>query len=101
DWIIFATKGGFLPFDGTPPNDPRTYFVRNFIESGMATAEEIGGGYHCLTPKYLLSQLDASVENRWRQHIDIYYVHNPESQLGKITRTEFDERLVKAFEALE
>ena len=101
DEIIVATKGGFLPFDGTPPNDPRTYFVRNFIESGMATAEEIVGGYHCMTPKYLLSQLDSSLENLGLQCIDIYYVHNPESQLGKITRTEFDERLVKAFEALE
>ncbi len=34
--------------------------------------------------------------------IDIYYVHNPESQLSaKVEREEFNGRLLKAFEALE
>jgi len=56
---------------------------------------------HCMTPRYLLNQLDCSLRNLDLECVDIYYVHNPESQLGKITREEFDERLVKAFEALE
>ena len=54
-----------------------------------------------MTPRYLLNQLDCSLRNLDLECVDIYYVHNPESQLGKITREEFDERLVKAFEALE
>ncbi|TAK09584.1 aldo/keto reductase, partial [bacterium] len=33
--------------------------------------------------------------------IDIYYVHNPETQLAEASRSEFNERLLKAFEALE
>jgi aryl-alcohol dehydrogenase-like predicted oxidoreductase len=101
DEIIVATKGGFLPFDGTPPNDPRTYFVKNFIESGVAAAADIVGGYHCMTPRYLSNQLDASLRNLDLECVDIYYVHNPESQLGKVSAADFDERLVKAFEALE
>ena len=101
DEVIVATKGGFLPFDGTPPKDPRAYFVKTFIESGLATAEEVVGGYHCMTPRYLLNQLDSSLRNLGLECVDIYYVHNPESQLGKLSRAEFDERLVKAFEALE
>ncbi|MGH7853745.1 MAG: aldo/keto reductase, partial [Candidatus Binatia bacterium] len=99
--VIVATKGGFLPFDGTPPKDPRSYFEQTFVGTGLATAAEIVGGYHCMTPRYLTNQLDCSLRNLDVECIDIYYVHNPESQLGKVTREEFDSRLRQAFEALE
>jgi aryl-alcohol dehydrogenase-like predicted oxidoreductase len=99
--VVIATKGGFLPFDGAPPKDPRTYFEQSFVASGVATAAEIVGGYHCMTPRYLTHQLDCSLRNLDLECIDIYYVHNPESQLGKISREEFDSRLQRAFEALE
>ena len=99
--IIVATKGGFLPFDGEPPKDARSYFEQNFVGTGLATAAEIVGGYHCMTPRYLTHQLESSLRNLDLECIDIYYVHNPESQLGKITRDTFDDRLCRAFEALE
>ena len=101
DEVIVATKGGFLPFDGAPPNDPKSYFVKQFIDTKVATAAEIVGGYHCMAPRYLLNQLDCSLRNLGLECVDIYYVHNPESELGKIARAEFDERLLKAFQALE
>ena len=99
--LIVATKGGFLPFDGVPPKDPKSYFEQRFVGTGLATAAEIVGGYHCMTPRYLTHQLDASLRNLELERVDIYYVHNPESQLSKITRDEFDSRLRQAFEALE
>jgi aryl-alcohol dehydrogenase-like predicted oxidoreductase len=99
--VIIATKGGFLPFDGTPPKDPRSYFEQKFVGTGLATAAEIVGGYHCMTPRYLIDQLNCSLRNLDVECVDIYYVHNPESQLGKVTREEFDNRLRQAFEALE
>lgn len=101
DEVIIATKGGFLPFDGTPPKDTRSYFTKTFIDTGLAAAPDIVGGYHCMTPRYLLNQLDCSLGNLDLEAVDIYYVHNPESQLGKIAQAEFHERLLKAFEALE
>jgi aryl-alcohol dehydrogenase-like predicted oxidoreductase len=99
--IIVATKAGFLPFDGLPPKDARSYFEHTFVGTGLATASEIVGGYHCMTPRYLSHQLDCSLRNLGLECVDIFYVHNPESQLGKITREEFNERLCRAFEALE
>jgi aryl-alcohol dehydrogenase-like predicted oxidoreductase len=33
--------------------------------------------------------------------IDVYYIHNPETQLSVVTRAEFETRLRAAFEALE
>jgi len=101
DEIVVATKGGFIPYDGTPPKDARAYIEQSFIKPGLATASDIVGGCHCMTPKYLLNQLDCSLRNLDLESIDIYYLHNPETQLGKITQDEFDGRLVKAFEALE
>lgn len=101
DELVIATKGGFLPFDSMPPSDPKNYIIKTFVESGVAAAADIVGGYHCMTPRYLLNQLESSLSNLDLECVDIYYVHNPESQLGKISVGEFDARLVNAFEALE
>lgn len=99
--IVVATKGGFLPFDGAPPKDSRSYFEGAFVDTGLATAAEIVGGCHCMMPRYLINQLDCSLRNLDVECIDIYYVHNPEFQLGKVTRQQFDSRLSEAFEALD
>ena len=100
DEIVVATKGGFIPFDGTPPEDTRRYFEETFVKPGVALPSDVIGS-HCMTPKYLTNQLDCSLHNLDLECVDIYYVHNPESQLSKVTRDEFDNRLLKAFEALE
>ena len=101
DEIVVASKAGFIPYDGTPPKDPRAYIKTAFIDSGLATAADIISGCHCMTAKYLLNQLDCSLRNLDVETIDIYYLHNPETQLGKVSAEEFDQRVVKAFEALE
>ncbi len=101
DEILVATKGGFIPYDGAPPADPRRYLEETFFHPGLANAADIVAGCHCMAPKYLLNQLDRSLRNLDLECIDVYYVHNPETQLGKIPRQEFSERLLKAFEALE
>jgi aryl-alcohol dehydrogenase-like predicted oxidoreductase len=101
DEIAVATKGGFIPYDGTPPKEPRAYIEQTFIVPGLAEPADIVAGCHCMTPRYLLNQLECSLRNLDLEALDIYYLHNPETQLGKISREEFDNRLVKAFEALE
>ena len=101
DEIVVATKGGFIPYDATPPKDPKGYIESTFIQTGLANAADIIAGCHCMTPAYLLDQLDASRRNLDLECIDIYYVHNPETQLGKISKDEFNRRLVAAFEAME
>ena len=100
DGIVIATKGGFIPFDGTPPKDTRRYFEETFIKPGVALPSDLTGS-HCMTPKYLMNQLDCSLRNLDVACIDIYYVHNPETQLGAVTREEFDNRLLNAFKAME
>ncbi len=101
DEIIVATKGGFFPFEDEPPHDARAWIVQNVIEKGLARPEEIAAGSHCMTPAYLEDQLTHSLENLGLETIDIYYVHNPESQLEAVTHDVFEARLRQAFEFLE
>ena len=54
-----------------------------------------------MTPPYLQHQLDQSLANLGLECIDVYYIHNPESQLGSVPEAEFYERLRRAFEVLE
>jgi aryl-alcohol dehydrogenase-like predicted oxidoreductase len=99
--IVICTKGGYLPFDGAPPSDVRAYVQETFVRPGIASFDEIVGGSHCMTPAYLQNQLDQSLENMGLTCIDIYYIHNPESQLGFVSADEFYSTLRQAFELLE
>ncbi|HEX9444649.1 MAG TPA: aldo/keto reductase [Candidatus Binatia bacterium] len=99
--IVVATKGGYLPFDGSPAADIRTYFADTFVKPGIAAPADLAAGCHCMAPSYLLNQLEQSLRNLALDSIDVYYVHNPETQLVQVAREEFNDRLLKAFEALE
>ena len=100
DEVIVATKGGYLAFDNEVPADPRAYFATTYVRSGIIQAGDLVGS-HCITPRYLLDQLDRSRANLGLATLDVYYVHNPEQQLDEIEPAALLERLRKAFEALE
>src|SRR5713101_4721804 len=99
--IVVCTKGGYLPFDGAPPRDVRQYVEDTFVKTGIASLADIAGGAHCMTPRYLQSQLSQSLANMGLACVDVYYVHNPESQLSAVSAEEFWKRLRAAFEFLE
>jgi aryl-alcohol dehydrogenase-like predicted oxidoreductase len=101
DEIVICTKGGYLPFDGEPPRDVRQYVEEIFVKPGIASFADIAGGAHCMTPRYLQSQLQQSLANMNLACVDVYYVHNPESQLPAVSPEEFWKRLRAAFEFLE
>ena len=98
--LVICTKGGYLPFDGAPPRNVREYVEETFVKPGIASFDDIVGS-HCMTPSYLQNQLDQSLRNMGLESVDVYYVHNPESQLGHVSETEFYHRLRLAFERLE
>jgi aryl-alcohol dehydrogenase-like predicted oxidoreductase len=99
--LVLATKGGFIPFDSMPPKDIRAYFNESFVKPGIASFSDVVAGCHCMTPSYLLNQLDSSLKNMGVECVDIYHVHNPETQFAEVGRSEFSHRLLRAFEALE
>ncbi len=99
--LVICTKGGYLPFDGAPPRNIREYVEETFVKPGIASFEDIVGGSHCMTPSYLQNQLDQSLRNMDIETVDVYYIHNPESQLDHVSEREFYHRLRLAFERLE
>ena len=101
DEIVVATKGGFVPFDGAYPPDPRAYFQEHFVRPGIMRPEDLVAGCHCITPGYLRHQLERSCQNLGLDCVDIYYIHNPETQLQEVPRDHFLQRLREAFATLE
>jgi aryl-alcohol dehydrogenase-like predicted oxidoreductase len=101
DELIIATKAGFLTFDGAVPEDPRHYIQDTLICTGVIDPCDITAGSHCMTPRYLENQIQRSLDNLGLETIDIFYIHNPETQLSDIDRDEFIRRLRIAFEYLE
>jgi len=98
--VIIATKGGYLPFDGDVPADPQSYIQETYIESGIASEEEIVE-WNCIAPKYIDDQLERSRKNLNLECIDIYYLHNPESQFEVKGAGEFYRALKETFVLLE
>jgi aryl-alcohol dehydrogenase-like predicted oxidoreductase len=101
DEVILCTKAGFIPFDGDSPPNTMAHIKKNYIETGLLKPEDIAQGCHAMTPPYLEDQLNRSLSNLGVKTIDVYYLHNPETQLGEVDRVTFRERLRKAFEWLE
>jgi aryl-alcohol dehydrogenase-like predicted oxidoreductase len=99
--IVVCTKGGYLTPDGTMPADPNRYFFEEYIHRGIFSAKDIAAGSHCMTARFLENQLARSLKNLQVNCIDVYYLHNPESQLSEIAPAEFLKRVREAFVFLE
>lgn len=87
DEIVICTKGGFL--------------VPGALTPGTLTSEQVAGGIHSLAPAFLADQIERSRRNLGLETIDIYYLHNPETQLDFIDQAELMSRVRAAFEQLE
>ena len=99
--VLVCTKAGFLTPDGEPPPNPRKYFEEEYISRGVLPVEEIAAGMHCMAPVYLTDQLERCRRNLDLETIDVFYMHNPETQRPEVGAQEFDRRLRAAFELLE
>jgi aryl-alcohol dehydrogenase-like predicted oxidoreductase len=99
--LLLCTKGGYLTPDGAMPPDPRAYFTREYLAPGILRPEDVAGGCHAMSPRFLENQLERSLCNLGVESIDVYYLHNPETQLDAVPAEEFRRRLRAAFEFLE
>jgi len=83
---VVATKAGFL----TPGAVPA------FLKPA-----DVVGNMHSMQPDFLADQIDRSRANLGVDTLDVFYLHNPETQLGFVDRREFDRRIRLAFYQLE
>jgi len=98
--VIVATKGGFLPFDRTPPDDPAAYVRDRFVEPGLVESDALAGR-HTLAPGALAWSLDRSMTRLGVDRVDCYYLHNPETQLAVRSRAAVYDAIEAAFEFCE
>jgi aryl-alcohol dehydrogenase-like predicted oxidoreductase len=101
DQVVLATKGGYIHYDGEPPPDPAAYFRQTFVTPGLVAPQDVVAGSHSLAPTFLQHQLDRSLANLNVSCIDLYYLHNPETQLEEVPADRFHGRMRAAFEVLE
>lgn len=102
--LVICSKAGYIPLDRTPPANRDAYAAyvrREFIEPEILRAEEIVAGGHSLAPRFLRYCLAKSRQNLGVRTIDLYYLHNPEQQLGTVTPAELRTRIRAAFALLE
>ncbi len=86
DEFVVCTKAGYLVPGAVPPSLGR---------------DDVAGGMHSLAPSFLADQLDRSRVNLGLETIDVFYLHNPETQLEYAAPEEFYDRMARAFEGLE
>jgi aryl-alcohol dehydrogenase-like predicted oxidoreductase len=101
DEVVVATKGGFVPFDGSRPDNPAAYVRRAFLDTGLLSRDDLARGSHTLAPSYVDAMVDRSLSNLGLDRIDCYYLHNPETQLRARSREAVYDLLERAFERLE
>ena len=102
--VVVCTKGGYIPLEGAPPATKegyREFLDTEYFERGVMKPEDVIAGGHCLSPRYLEDQLERSLRNLGLQCVDVFYVHNPETQLAEISASVFRERIRRAFTFLE
>lgn len=99
--ILVCTKGGFLTPDGDMPADAGEYFAHEYVDTGILREGDVAAGCHSMAPRFIADQLERSRRNLGVETIDVYYLHNPETQLGEVPREMFNTRVRDAFEFLE
>ncbi|MGC8761279.1 MAG: aldo/keto reductase [Bryobacteraceae bacterium] len=87
DELLVCTKAGFL----TP----------GAVPDGALDSPATVGRMHSMSPEFLEDQLARSLANLGLEAIDVYYLHNPETQLRFISEEQLEERLAAAFARLE
>jgi aryl-alcohol dehydrogenase-like predicted oxidoreductase len=101
DAVLVATKGGFVPFDGQRPDQPGARIRERYLEADILDREDLARGQHAITPSFIDDQLDRSLRNTGLETIDLYYVHNPETQLKTRPLSAVYDQLEATFTRLE
>lgn len=99
--LFISSKAGFIPLDFPFPENPYEWIEANILTPKRATKEEIIVDQHCLAPDYIRWSCEQSLRNLGLETLDVFYLHNPEFQLGYLPREELIQRLQTAFKTCE
>jgi aryl-alcohol dehydrogenase-like predicted oxidoreductase len=102
--LVICSKGGYIPFDRTPPASKAEYHAylrREFLDQQILRQDELVGGGHSVAPRFLRYCVAKSRQNLGLRTIDVYHVHNPGQVLAVASREDFQARMKAAFAVLE
>lgn len=94
-------KGGFLTYPEGRPEDPATFFRDEIEAKGLGKEEDLAQGVHCLSPEYLLWQLDQIRQQTGLETLDVFLVDQPEVHIPLIGKERMHQKLLAVFTALE
>jgi aryl-alcohol dehydrogenase-like predicted oxidoreductase len=102
DEVIVVTKGGELCLDAEAltTGAPQQQLHATYVRSGLVDPETVVAG-SCLSPTFLLDQIDRSRRNLGLETLDVYLVQEPELHLRELGPGRFRRRLCEVFAALE
>jgi len=80
------------------PRDPRAYFAATYVETGIVKPGDVAKGGHCMTRGTFATRSTVAAPISASRTLDVYYIHNPETQLGEVSRAEFMTRMRAAFQ---
>lgn len=101
DQVVLTSKAGFLHGDADQA-DPDRWFHKEYRETEILRHHDIVAGAHSMRPEYLRRELDRSLRNLGVEQIDVYFLHNPETQLAAgVPAAEFYGRVREAFRQFE
>jgi len=67
----------------------QSIFFQDYIQRGIFSAKDIAAGSHCIAPRFLTGS-DIPQHGQFGVNcIDVFYLHNPETQLGEISKVHF------------
>lgn len=101
DELIVCSKGGFIPLDFPFPENPYQWIGEHILQKKLARAEDIELDQHCMTPAFLEDSLHRTLQNLHVTCVDIYFLHNPETQLTAIGYKAFLQKLEAIFTLFE
>lgn len=99
--LIITSKAGFIPLQFPFPENPYEWIDENILTPALATKDEVVIDQHCMSPKFLQWSVEQSLKNLQIETLDIFMLHNPETQLGFVERSIVMQRIKEAFETME
>jgi aryl-alcohol dehydrogenase-like predicted oxidoreductase len=101
DEVVLTSKAGFLPLDFPFPANPYEWIEEQIVAKNLAAKEYIVADQHAITPAFLEWSLERSLQNLGVETIDIFFLHNPEFELGYVSYETLKERIKEAFRCFE
>lgn len=77
------------------------YLVPGAVPTAVLRPSDVVGNMHSLARAFLKDQLERSLANLRLDSLDVFYLHNPETQLQYVSSVEFYSEVRGAFELLE